>query len=181
MGFEETFISSCAPVTEISFDLNRFKIADLCSVRGNELSQKSLFSSGSTIIEAPGSPLKNNINNPRRELLAEQLKELEEVWQLYKTLRPGYSHDQSSGSKGEYIEGEDSYADNTAYSEEFLKISPKKQYDFPDFLKPFFRSESGRRAVIISPSNGADINILNVQICMYVYHLAFNFHSCQKN
>ncbi|GIY13928.1 hypothetical protein CDAR_513851 [Caerostris darwini] len=53
MGFEETFISSCAPVTEISFDLNRFKIADLCSVRGNELSQKSLFSSGSTIIEAP--------------------------------------------------------------------------------------------------------------------------------
>ncbi|GIZ03869.1 hypothetical protein CEXT_343601 [Caerostris extrusa] len=39
---------------------------------------------------------KNNINNPRREFLAEQLKELEEVWQLYKTLRPGCSHDQSS-------------------------------------------------------------------------------------
>ncbi|GIY75870.1 large T antigen [Caerostris darwini] len=31
---------------------------------------------------------KNNNNNPRREVLAEQLKELEEVWQLYKTLRP---------------------------------------------------------------------------------------------
>ncbi|GIX68235.1 hypothetical protein CEXT_170471 [Caerostris extrusa] len=55
-GFVATFISSCALVTEISFDLNRFKIAELCSVRRSELAQKSLFSSGSTIIEVPGSP-----------------------------------------------------------------------------------------------------------------------------
>ncbi|GIY61830.1 hypothetical protein CDAR_269631, partial [Caerostris darwini] len=44
VGFEETFITSCALLTEISFDLNRFKIAELCSVRRN------------TIVEVPGSP-----------------------------------------------------------------------------------------------------------------------------
>ncbi|GIY30770.1 j domain-containing protein [Caerostris darwini] len=125
-------------------------INELCRLLGcniTELTYKEL----SSLVKKRSISLnpKNNINNPRREFLAEQLKELEEIWQLYKNLRPGCSQDKSSDSEGELIDGgEDSYADNTAYSEEFFKISPKKNYEFPDFLKKIFRSESCRRAVM---------------------------------
>ncbi|GIY49939.1 large T antigen [Caerostris darwini] len=81
---------------------------------------------------------KNSINNPRREFLAEQLKELEEVWQLYKTLRPSCSQDKSSGSEGEFIDGgEVSYADNTAYSEDFKKYLQKNSTTFLIFSNLF--------------------------------------------
>ncbi|GIY23204.1 large T antigen [Caerostris extrusa] len=99
-------IRSCLPASWIIQHIFAEDYEEACTELGcniTELTYKEL----SNLVKKRSisfSP-KNNVNNPRREFLAEQLKELEEVWQSYKTLRPGCSHDQSSGSEGECIDG----------------------------------------------------------------------------
>ncbi|GIY49935.1 hypothetical protein CDAR_183831 [Caerostris darwini] len=69
------------------------------------------------------------------------------------------SQDQSSGIEDEFIHrGGGSYAVNTAYSEEFLKISQKNSTFFQQ--KPFFRSESCRRAVHLI--SGPRVTLCNI-------------------
>ncbi|GBM92594.1 hypothetical protein AVEN_271797-1, partial [Araneus ventricosus] len=157
-------------------------INELCRILGcniSELTYKEL----SSLVKKRSISLRpqNNETNPRKEFLAEQLKELEEVWQIYKTLRPGCSHDESSGSEEEFQEGgEDSYADNTGYSEEFFKISPEKQYDFPEFMKVFFRSESCRRAgkqIIVCVPNKSFVKEAFVLHFLPWDHLSVFIHS----
>ncbi|GBM81810.1 hypothetical protein AVEN_11784-1, partial [Araneus ventricosus] len=75
-------------------------INQLCRILGcniSELTYKEL----SSLVKKRFISLRpqNNETNPRKEFLSEQLKELKEVWQIYKTLRPGCSHDESSGSE----------------------------------------------------------------------------------
>ncbi|GBN55174.1 Large T antigen [Araneus ventricosus] len=157
-------------------------INELCRILGcniSELTYKEL----SSLVKKRSISLRpqNNETNPRKEFLSEQLKELEEVWQIYKTLRPGCSHDESSGSEEEFQEGgEDSYADNTGYSEEFFKISPEKQYDFPEFMKVFFRSESCRRAgkqIIVCVPNKSFVKEAFVLHFLPWDHLSVFIHS----
>ncbi|GIY20272.1 large T antigen [Caerostris darwini] len=95
--------------TDNENDIDNFQkcMNELCRLLGCNITELTYKELSSLVKKRPISfSPKNNINNPRTEFLAEQLKELEEVWQLQKTLRPGCSQDQSSGGEGEFIGGE---------------------------------------------------------------------------